>query len=105
MVVTYPIRVRALEVEQPLGVFYVVSIPARVLLQVAYSDVLCASLAPDGGGYILEGTQRLSQPKRLAQIADYIDRQDAAFPNSIILAANFRPDGRFEDLDPEEDGD
>jgi DNA phosphorothioation-associated DGQHR protein 1 len=99
----YPISLRALRVEQPLGVFYVAAIPADVLLQVAYSDVLSASLAPGGLGYVLEGTQRLSQPKRLSQIADYIDREDSAFPNSVILAANFRPDGEFEDTDDDDD--
>lgn len=99
----YPITLRALRVEQPLGVFYVTAIPAEVLLQVAYSDVLSASLAPGGSGYVLEGTQRLSQPKRLSQIADYIDREDSAFPNSVILAANFRPDGKFEDTDDDDD--
>jgi DNA phosphorothioation-associated DGQHR protein 1 len=95
----YPLRLPAIRVLQPLGLFYVASIPAHVLLQVAYSDVLSASLASDNSGYVLEGTQRLSQPKRLSQIADYIDRQDSAFPNSIILAANFRPDGTFEGSD------
>ena len=98
----YPLRFPAIRVLQPLGLFYVASIPARVLLQVAYSDVLSASLASDKSGYVLEGTQRLSQPKRLSQIADYIDRQDAAFPNSIILAANFRQDGTFEGSDDDE---
>ena len=101
--VTFPLRYSALKVTQPLGVFYVASIPANVLLQVAYSDVLSAALDPSGTGYILEGTQRLAQPKRLHQIADYIDREDSAFPNSIILAANFRRDGSIEDIEPDED--
>lgn len=43
----------------------------------------------DGGGYTLEGTQRLIQDKRLNEIADYINRVDSAFPNSIIVAANY----------------
>jgi DGQHR domain-containing protein len=89
-------------VQQPLGLIYVVRIPAHVLLQVAYSDVLSASLAHDNSGYVLEGTQRSSQLNRLSQIGDYIDRQDSAFPNSIILAANFRQNGTFEDSDDEE---
>lgn len=98
----YPLRFPAIRVLQPLGLFYVASIPAHVLLQVAYSDVLSASLASDSSGYVLEGTQRLSQPKRLSQIADYIDRQDSAFPNSIILAANFKQDGTFEGSDDDD---
>jgi DNA phosphorothioation-associated DGQHR protein 1 len=98
----YPLKLRAIRVQQPLGLFYVVSIPAHILLQVAYSDVLSASLAPDNVGYKLEGTQREAQSKRLIQIGDYIDRTDSAFPNSIILAANFRPDtGLMEGEDAE----
>jgi DNA phosphorothioation-associated DGQHR protein 1 len=50
----------------------------------------------DGETYEVTGTQRLRQPKRLNDIANYINRDDSAFPNSIILAANYREDGRVE---------
>lgn len=85
----YPYTAPALRVEQPIGTFYVTVLPADLLLQVASSDVMSATMNPDGVGYVLSGTQRLVQDKRLTQIADYIDRIDAAFPNSIILAANY----------------
>lgn len=99
----FPLEVRALRVEQPIGVYYVAILPARVLLEVAFSDVLSASLIEDEGCYELDGTQRLVQPKRLQAIADYINRSDAAFPNSIILAANYRKeDGLLEDDDEED---
>jgi DNA phosphorothioation-associated DGQHR protein 1 len=102
---TYPISVKALRVTQPLGIYYVAVIPARVLLDVAFSDVLSASLEDGEEKYTLDGTQRLVQPKRMQLIADYIDRTDAAFPNSIILAANFRKeDGLIED-DEDDEGD
>lgn len=96
--VTFPIRLPALKVVQPIGIFYVAVLPAWLLLDVAYSDALSATLREGGVGYDLEGTQRLRQPKRLQPIADFINRHDAAFPNSIILAANFRQeDGLIED--------
>lgn len=109
--VSYPFETRALRVQQPLGAYYVAIIPARVLLDVAYSHAMSASLNADGVGYTVDGTQRLAQPKRLDQITDYIDRFDAAFPNSVILAANFdRDTGLIVDLeedapndDPEDD--
>lgn len=85
----YPFTAPALRVEQPIGTFYVTVLPADLLLQVASSDVMSATMNPDGAGYVLSGTQRLVQDKRLTQIADYIDRIDSAFPNSIILAANY----------------
>lgn len=100
----FPIEVKALKVEQPIGVYYVAILPARILLEVAFSDVLSASLNEDEGCYELDGTQRLVQPKRLQAIADYINRTDAAFPNSIILAANYRKeDGLIEDDEEEDD--
>jgi DNA phosphorothioation-associated DGQHR protein 1 len=89
---TFPLTVKALRVEQPLGVYFVAVIPARVLLQVAFSDVLSATWSDTEHTYKLDGTQRLRDPKRLKPIANYIDREDAAFPNSIILAANYRRD-------------
>lgn len=94
----FPLRLSALKVVQPLGVFYITVMPAWLLLDVAYSDALSASLREGGVGYDLTGTQRLRQPKRLQPIADFINRYDSAFPNSIILAANFRKeDGLIED--------
>lgn len=102
---TFPLTVSALRVEQPMGLYYVAVLPARVLLEVAYSDQLSAALVDEERGtYELDGTQRLVQPKRLQVIADYINRTDSAFPNSIILAANYRKeDGLIEDEDEDFD--
>ena len=95
---TFPMEVRAMRVEQPIGVYYVAILQARVLLEVAFSDVLSATLREGEDCYDLDGTQRLMNPKRLQMIAEYINRPDAAFPNSIIVAANFRKeDGLIED--------
>lgn len=98
----FPMSVKALRVEQPIGVYYVAILQARVLLEVSFSDVLSANLHEGSDHYELDGTQRLMNPKRLQLIADFINRPDAAFPNSIILAANFRKeDGLIEDDDLE----
>jgi DNA phosphorothioation-associated DGQHR protein 1 len=98
--VQFPIEVKALRVDQPLGKYYVAVLPANVLLEVAFSDVLSARIGQDGRSYELEGTQRLVQKQRLQSITDYINRTDAAFPNSVIVAANFRQeDGLIEDDD------
>jgi DNA phosphorothioation-associated DGQHR protein 1 len=98
----FPLEVRALRVEQPMGIYYVAILQARVLLDVAFSDVLSARWREGDEYYDLDGTQRLVNPKRLQTISDYINRSDAAFPNSIIIAANFRKeDGLMEDDDLE----
>lgn len=98
--IEFPYSTRALKIEQPLGVYYVVILPAELLLQVAFSDVLSARYVEGKQAYILDGTQRLPQPKRLEPIADYVNRVDSAFPNAIILAANYRQaDGRIDDME------
>jgi DNA phosphorothioation-associated DGQHR protein 1 len=86
-------------VEQPLGVFYLAAIPAKVLLQTCFSDRLRAELKSDHTGYMLQGTQRELQTKRLKEIADYINTEEVSFPNSIILAANFRSDNGLTEED------
>lgn len=88
----YPFRTKALRVQQPLGVYYVAIIPAHILRDVAFSDRLRASVSKDREGYSVDGTQRGKNLKRPGQIADYIDRGDSAFPNTIILAANYEKD-------------
>ena len=104
--VTFPYETNALRVDQRLGTFYVAVLPAELLLQVAVSDHMRATMNPDGSGYRLEGTQRLFQEKRLNEIANYISRVDATFPNSIIIAANYDLEtgfdqGEIEDIDNE----
>lgn len=100
----FPYHASALRVEQPLGYFYVAVLPARLLLDVAYSDVMSASAISGKDAYSLDGTQRVVSQTRLQQISEYINRADAAFPNSIILAGNFRQeDGLIEDEDVPED--
>jgi DNA phosphorothioation-associated DGQHR protein 1 len=100
--VKFPFHTPALRVVQPIGVFYTVVIPAEVLLRVAYSDKLAARWDADKQTYILEGTQRALQEKRLKQIAEYIGRTDSAFPNTIILAANFRQEDGLPETGPDE---
>lgn len=96
--INYPYTVPALLIEQEMGVFYAAVLPAKLLLDVAFSDILSAEYDETTERYTLDGTQRLRQPKRLKPIADYIDRVDSCFPNAIILAANYRnEDGLIED--------
>ena len=105
--IEFPYETDVLRVDQRIGTFFVAVLPAELLLQVAASDRMRATMNPDGNGYRLEGTQRIVQDKRLNEIADYIGRTDAAFPNSIILASNYEPNTGFdqdewEDLQAEE---
>lgn len=85
----FPMRLRALRVDQPIGSFFAVVMTARALLEVSYTKAVSAILDPETGSYSVSGTQRLQDPRRLSAIAEYIEQIDATFPNSIILAVDF----------------
>lgn len=93
----YPFITPGIFISQPFGDFLVTVIPARVLLDTAYSDRLTATPQTDGT-YVLSGSQRELLEPRLRNIGVFLDSGAAAFPNSIILAANYREeDGMIED--------
>ena len=87
----YPFTRSGLFVSQSFGEFFVTTIPAHILLDVAYSDRLTADKQPDGS-YTLGGSQRNVAERRLKEIGQFIDSPSASFPNSVILAANYRAD-------------
>lgn len=91
------LELNALKVKQPLGEFYVVSISAEKLLEVAFSEPLKYI---DSKGNV-QGSQRVKDEKRLREIANYIETVEMAFPNSIILTANYNQYGllKEDDLD------
>ena len=89
----YPKIFDAIKIQQPFGEFFVISIKARDLLEVSFSDVF--RYKEDG---TLRGSQReLDEKKRVKEISAYINSQDLAFPNSIIIAANYNEDGFIEE--------
>jgi DNA phosphorothioation-associated DGQHR protein 1 len=85
---TYPYTAPMLEVVQPLGTFCVAIVPARILLDCCYSERLKATKTDTG--YRLAGSQRLLKSDRLRDIAEYLNSAEVSFPNTLILAANFR---------------
>ncbi len=88
------LRIPAIRVVQPLGVFYAACVPADKLLQLAYSNPL---IAQEGLNhlpfYALRGAQRSDTAARHREIGAFIDTAEAAFPNTIILAANYDESG------------
>lgn len=93
------LRVPAIRFRQPLGEFCVASLSAEFLLEVCYSDPFRLEGFSNEAGYELSGSQRELRDIRLSDIGRFIDTVDAAFPNSIILAANYRDDGQLETED------
>jgi len=95
----YPFTAPGIMVRQPFGEFVIVYLPAHVLLDTAYSDRLTAVAKPDRS-YKLTGSQRDLAKPRLKEIGLFIDKGSASFPNTIILAANYRADdGLVEDAE------
>ena len=94
--IQFPFSTTVIEVSQPLATFYVAVLPAELLLQTSFSDTLRA-IRDETGAYSLQGVQRLIDDDRIKAIGSYISRTDSAFPNSIILAANYLVDGFVEE--------
>ena len=92
----FPYKTVALPVQQPFGAFFVAVLPADLLLEVAFADVARVEEAAPSG-YSVTGTQRKQQESRWKEIGDFIDTTEAVFPTSIVLAANYRPDGMLEE--------
>ena len=68
-----------IEVRQPIGVFYLCSIPANVLLKI---------VSVTRRGQQAEGVQReLSEP-RIKKIGEYCSDPDAIFPTPIVVSVN-----------------
>ncbi len=75
----------ALKVIQPLGDFFIIKLSPEELLSISFSEPM-AYINERGQ---VKGSQRKKDEKRLTEIARYIDSVEMAFPNSIILAANY----------------
>jgi len=75
----------ALPVDQPLGEFYLASISARELVEIAYADVRrLVTDQRDVERYL--GIQRPISDGRIKDIKKYLQGSDAAFPTAVILA-------------------
>ena len=90
----FPIDLPAIQVNQPLGSFWVVSLRADLLRHWASLDpTRIASVDRKSFLYGLMGNQRDASLTRAKDIGKYINSVESAFPNSIILAANYTDEG------------
>lgn len=88
--VSFPLRLQAVKVSQPMGDFFAVAIPAKILRSVIFLDPTRVDSVDRGSFlYRLLGNQRDASVPRAKEIAKYINTVESAFPNSIILAANY----------------
>lgn len=83
----FSITLPCIKVTQPLGDFYLTSIPAQVLRQITFADVRRMQ-AREVDDYL--GIQREVSPKRVKEIGAYVNTLDACFPTAVILAVEGR---------------
>ncbi|MDF1676218.1 MAG: DGQHR domain-containing protein [Vicingaceae bacterium] len=88
----FPLKIQALEVKQPLGTFYLTKIKADILRQITFSIPLRTD-SQDSEIIEYVGAQREIKERRLRQIGKFIDTVECAFPNTIIVAANYNKEG------------
>ena len=80
--------ISAIRVRQPIGDFFIASIPHDLLVKIAYFDVRRMLGERDVETYL--GIQRpLSRP-RVAELGSYVQTVDACFPTAVILAVEER---------------
>jgi DGQHR domain-containing protein len=80
----YEIVLPCIKVEQPIGVFFVASIDAKVLIEITFSDIRKMTGEREIDNYL--GIQREVDPKRVKEIEKYVNTVDACFPTAVILA-------------------
>jgi len=77
--------VKYLKVTQPMGDFYIVSMPAKQLVEITEFDVRRVLITErDVERYL--GIQRPLVPRRVKEISAYVQTIDACFPTGIIIA-------------------
>lgn len=81
------IRIKCLEVTQPIGTFYVGVLNSKDLYKVTYTDIRRI----EGERRDVEthlGIERPLNRNRVAEIKQYVTTRDATFPSSIIVAVD-----------------
>jgi len=83
------IPISVLKVRQPIGDFYVGTLPAADLVTICKADVRRLEIPQDGKKadlFSYMGIQRPLNQDRVNEIREYVRTIDACFPNTIIIA-------------------
>lgn len=79
------IAIKAQKVRQPVGDMYIASVDSKIITRISHFDVRrIQKEARDVETYL--GIQRPLDDKRVREIGEYVNFQDASFPGAIILA-------------------
>lgn len=81
------IELKCLLVRQPIGSFFIASIPYNQLMTITYADTRRVVDENDKEGFEkILGIQREVKPSRLKELHTFVNTKDACFPTSIILS-------------------
>lgn len=89
----FPLVTTALKVAQTFENFYAVSLSAYDLLKITFSD----PLRYNDENTLVGHQRKIDYQKRVKEITNYIQSVDFAFPNSIVITANYTEKGLIED--------
>ena len=79
------IKIKVLEVKQPIGTFYFGTMDHKTLTRICYSDIRTIDTEKsDIESYL--GIERPLRSDRVRELREYVNTVDATFPSSIILA-------------------
>lgn len=81
--------INVIKVIQPIGEYFMASVPAKTIVDISYSDLRRLE-GSDRDVELYFGIQRPLLKKRVAEIRSYIEMPDATFPTGIILAIDER---------------
>lgn len=73
-----------IKVEQPLGEFFIASIPYDVLCEITWVDV--RRIEGERGFETYLGIQRPLKKNRVKDLSEYVNTPDSCFPTAVILA-------------------
>lgn len=76
------VRIKVIEISQPIGRFYIGVMSAGELLDVSFADM--RKIEGDLDQYV--GIQRQLKKDRVREIANFVRSIDATFPTSVVLA-------------------
>lgn len=82
------VTVKAIKVEQPIGLFYIACLPRELLCEIASADV--RRLDQERGFETYLGIQRPLNKDRVKELREYVWTVDATFPTSFIIAVDRR---------------
>jgi DGQHR domain-containing protein len=88
------ITIPCITVRQPIGKFYIASIPSKDLVDISYADRRHI-IEGEREIEVVSGIQRQISPKRVSEIRQYVTTMDACFPTGIILAIKSK-DAKFD---------